>query len=173
MPKLRPAFLMLIIAAFSVIAGWAGRAIPFAEQWPFYEALRTTAAIVFAVMGVWVTLLYPKALETVISRRSHDGSPEEERIRALLLPVKLSTTVLIAVLMVGPLSVWLKHLPIVADVLPLARGSSFGLLIFLTFAEMAAVFLTLWPIDSAKAELNAARRNQSNDEARFKLVQKH
>jgi hypothetical protein len=173
MSNLRPVSTILIFAALSVGAGWAGRAIPFSEQWPFYEALRTTAAIVFAVMGVWVTLLYPQALELVIKRRNFDKSPEEDRIRALLLPVKLSTAVLIVVLLVGPLSVLLKHLPILTDELPLARGSSFGFLVFLTFAEMAAVFLTLWPIDSAKAELNAARCNKESDEARFKLVQKH
>ena len=42
----------LLSTAMVVVALWYGRKIPFVEQWPLYEALRTTAAIIFAVVGL-------------------------------------------------------------------------------------------------------------------------
>jgi len=74
--------------------------------------------------------------------------------------------------MVGPLSVLLKHVVTDTAWLPIARGGSFGLLVGLTLAEMAAVILTLWPIDSTSSELKQAKDHRAEVDDRFKLVQK-
>lgn len=48
------------LAVAAVLAGaWFGRKVPFAEQWPMYEGLRTTAAIIFGVIGAWLAIIYP------------------------------------------------------------------------------------------------------------------
>lgn len=172
MSNKRPLILFTIVCLLSAAAACWGRYIPFAEQWPFYEALRTTAAIVFGVMGAWVTIIYPKALESILKRDYMAAGIEEGRVRALLLPVKLSTGVLVAVLLVGPISVLLKHIVTDSAWLPIARGGSFGLLVGLTLAEMAAVILTLWPIDSTSSELKQAKDHRVEVDDRFKFVQK-
>lgn len=40
-----------------------GKNVPFHEQWPLYEALRTTASIIFAVVGAWLAIIYPERLK--------------------------------------------------------------------------------------------------------------
>ena len=156
-----------------MVSGWAGRDIFFSLQWPFFEALRTTASIVFAVMGAWVTILYPKALESVLKRTPHPNADHEQRIEALLLPVKLSTAVVLAVLVIGPLALYLKQVAWVGAHLEVFRVISFGLLVFLTLAEMAAVILTLWPIEAAKGDVEAVRKKNEQRDSLFKLVQRN
>lgn len=169
----RKALILVALLLLSIVSGWAGRDILFSLQWPFFEALRTTASIVLAVMGAWVTILYPKALESVLKRSLPLNTDHEQRIEALLLPVKLSTVVVIAVLVIGPLALYLKQLAWVGAHLDVFRGLSFGLLVFLTLAEMAAVVLTLWPIEAAKGEVEAARKKNEQRDALFKLVQRN
>lgn len=168
----RQFFLFLFAGLLSCIAGWAGTGITFSNQWPFFEALRTTASIVFAVMGAWVTILYPKALESVIHRSAMaPASDHEDRIAALMLPLKLSTAVVVVVLMLGPLALYLKQLSLIVGYLHIFRGLSFGLLVFLTLAEMGAVLLTLWPIEAAKGEVSAAHEKKKQRASLFRLVQ--
>jgi hypothetical protein len=78
----------------------------------------------------------------------------------------------VAVLLIGPLSVLLKHLVLDPAWLLWARSGSFGTLVFLTLAEMAAVVLTLWPIDSTKEEIKQTKEHRSEMESRFKMVHK-
>ena len=85
----------------------------------------------------------------------------------------LSTVVVIAVLVIGPLALYLKQLAWVGAHLDVFRGLRFGLLVFLTLAEMAAVVLTLWPIEAAKGEVEAARKKNEQRDALFKLVQRN
>jgi hypothetical protein len=170
--RLRPAILLALIFAFSALAGWGGRVIPFSEQWPFFEALRTTASIVFAIMGAWVALMYPKALESILKTRTAFTSVEEERVHALMLPVKLSTAVLVAVMVAGPFAAWAKRLPSLIPFIDWSRGVSFGLLVFLTLAELVAVVLTLWPIHAAGSDIDSIKRQRKEMAERFKLVQK-
>lgn len=46
-----------------VLALIYGRNIRFSEQWPLFEALRNTAAIIFAVIGAWAAIIYPERLK--------------------------------------------------------------------------------------------------------------
>ncbi|WP_408913341.1 hypothetical protein ACJUA3_03255 [Citrobacter freundii] len=46
-----------------VLAGILGRNVAFALQWPLFEALRTTASIIFAVVGAWFAIIYPERLK--------------------------------------------------------------------------------------------------------------
>lgn len=50
--------------------------VPFSHQWPLYEALRTTAAIIFAVIGAWMAIIYPERLR--LSYKSPDEKPEDK-----------------------------------------------------------------------------------------------
>lgn len=171
--KLRPAILVVAVLILSAIAGWFGRGLPFSQQWGYFDSLRTTASIVFGVMGVWISILYPKALESVLNiGRGSVDSGYDARIHALLLPVKLSTFVIAVVLLVGPFALVLKQRAWSPEWIEAFRGGAFGLLIFLTLFELAAVVLTLWPVDAATGELDAARHKKEQRKSMFKLARK-
>lgn len=151
-----PRFLIFVSIVLSVAAGWYGRTVVFSVQWQFFEALRTTASIVLAIMGAWVTILYPKALDQILSSpKGSATSANRHRISALLLPVKAGTVVLIVVLALGPVSLLVKQIPWVMANVALFRGLSFGLLVLLTLTDMVAVILTIWPVEAARSEVES------------------
>src|SRR5690625_7087270 len=61
--SIRMLFIALAVGLiiFSVIFG--GK-VTFNEQMPIYDGLRNTSAIIFAVMGAWIALLYPGKLRS-------------------------------------------------------------------------------------------------------------
>lgn len=68
----KKAALLVIALVFIILAaGYFGRHITFALQWPLFEALRTTASIIFAVVGAWFAIIYPERL-----KKSFHGSGE-------------------------------------------------------------------------------------------------
>jgi hypothetical protein len=150
------ASLLLVGIAVSVLAGWFGQAIPLATQWPLYDALRTTASIIFAVMGAWVTVLYPNALTRIFRRNSNADRADVDRVRVLLLPIKYSTAIIAIVLLAGLLIPLLKLSPWALGHVALLRGASFGLLTLMTLFELWAVLLSLWPAEMAQSELLSA-----------------
>lgn len=140
----------LLSTAMVVVALWYGRKIPFVEQWPLYEALRTTAAIIFAVVGAWLAIVYPDRLRLSFdseSKKAEAGS----RFRALFTPVVNSTIVLCVVLMVGIAAPVMRQLQWVVSNASAARALSFSLLTGLTLWQMWTVVLTLVPADVLKS----------------------
>lgn len=140
--------LLWILSIELVVAGaWFGRTVPFAEQWPIFEALRTTASIIFAVIGAWLAIIYPERLKL-----SFRGAPAGSSAAAgngwtqLLTPVVHSTAILGVILVLGALAPILKHNPPALDITYM-RGASYGLLVTLTLWQLWTVVHTLVPAD--------------------------
>lgn len=62
------AFGYVTLALIIVISLLFGGNIPFKEQLPIYDGLRNTSAIIFAVMGAWISLIYPNKLSSAFSK---------------------------------------------------------------------------------------------------------
>lgn len=150
-----------VLAIGVVAAGaWFGRRVPVAEQWPMFEALRTTAAIIFAVIGAWMAIIYPERLK--LSFRPSVGSAPADTgpptgWGQLFTPVVHSTLILGVVLLLGVIVPVLRHSDLPAFV-PVAglRGISYGLLVALTLWQLWTVLLTLVPADKVKTSLDSA-----------------
>lgn len=152
-------FFAAVIAGIVGGAGWLGRVVPFSEQWPIFEALRTTASIIFAVIGAWMAIIYPERLK--LSFKSSTGTKAQSSEQAkqnsgwshLLTPVVHSTAILCVILIIGAIAPILKHypLPISREVL---RGTCYGLLVLLTIWQLWTVLLTLVPADIVKTSLD-------------------
>jgi hypothetical protein len=148
-----------IIAILLVGTGtWFGQNVPVAEQWPMFEALRTTAAIIFAVIGAWMAIIYPEKLR--LSFRPHQNASVIETAPQtgwgqLFTPVVHSTLILSVVLLLGIIVPALKHVELDVPV-RYWRGTSYGLLVALTLWQLWTVLLTLVPADKVKTSLDAA-----------------
>ena len=119
-----------------------------------YEALRTTAAIIFAVVGAWMAIIYPDRLKLSFqpdfSKRS---SAPPTGWGQLFTPVVNSTAILSVILVIGVVAPIAKkyHSPIDVQYM---FGASYGLLVALTLWQLWTVVLTLVPADKVKSYLD-------------------
>jgi len=145
----------MFLAALMCIAagGWYGQTVPFSEQWPMYEALRTTAAIIFAVIGAWLAIIYPERLKLSIRDPQRASESDGRGMGKLFTPVVNSTAILCIILVVGVAAPILKRHD-VGIPLEVIRGCSYGLLVALTIWQLWTVILTLVPASNMKALLD-------------------
>ncbi len=126
-----------------------------------FEALRTTASIIFAVIGAWLAIIYPERLK--LSFKSGHGdvvSPNGTGWGQLFAPVVHSTGILAVILIIGVVAPLVKaHPPNVP--LPILRGVSYGLLVALTLWQLWTVVLTLVPADTIKSYLDHEDRHKA------------
>jgi len=142
---------LIALACLSVLLYGFGRGIPYSEQWVLYEALRNTASIIFGVMGAWLAIVYPEALENVIKGKTKSGS---EVYSKLLEPLIYSTIILILVLVIGIISPIAKQINFFASHASVLRGISFSILSILTILQIWSLILTLLPADMTQREIS-------------------
>ena len=144
------------------VSCYLGAQVPFHNQWPLYEALRATAAIIFAVIGAWLAIIYPEKLRVSFGVMKAEANSGLNGLSALFAPIVHSTLILSAVLLIGVVAPLLRPLAIVRDHLAFCRGVSYGVLVALTLWQLFTVLLTLVPADIAKS---AADEKASHDAA--------
>lgn len=161
---IRPVVLIpAIVLSVSAVGGalYFGQAVPMAEQWPLYEALRTTASIIFAVVGAWLAIIYPERLK--LSFRGEHGKGGEVapvRMGKLLHPAIHSTAILCLVLVAGLFVPILRNIPELLPYRESLRGASYALLVVLTLWQAWTVILTLVPADVIKSASDAEVRHR-------------
>ncbi|OAD12272.1 hypothetical protein [Achromobacter insolitus] len=170
-PFLKPAAFSASVALV-VVGVWFGRNIPFATQWPLYEALRTTAAIIFAVVGAWLAIIYPERLR--FSARSADDGRSEmksggEGIGRFFTPIANSTAILCLILLFGIIAPILRQIPFLTEHAVYARAASYGVLVSLTLWQLWTVILTLIPADAIKRASDREDRRR----AKFGQLKRH
>lgn len=152
---------ILVFAGVVIGAGLLGQRVPFADQWPLYEALRTTASIIFAVVGAWFAIIYPERLK--LSFRGGVSSIEVKQdggIHRLFTPIVHSTCILSIVLLVGIVAPLLKQFDFVASYLQWFRGLSYALLVALTLWQLITVIFSLTGPDILKTHADHEGRQQ-------------
>lgn len=140
--------LFVFTACVVVSAGYLGRHIPFIQQWPLYEALRTTASIIFAVVGAWFAIIYPERLKK--SFRGGRGDANGSGIHRLFTPIVHSTVILATVLIIGVFAPLLKQFDFIILHKTIFRGISYGILVFLTLWQLLTVVYSLIGPDMVK-----------------------
>ena len=167
-----------LIASICLIglATWRGRTVPFHLQWPLYEALRSTAAIIFAVIGAWLAIAYPERLRLSLGRKTEDASsePSDETsgVVTLLAPIVHSTAILAAVLTVGILAPLAREAALVKANIECFRGISYGFVTTLTLWQLWTVVLTLIPASEVRTEMIRERSLQNTTRALFSRARK-
>ena len=159
-----------IIAVALCCAGYGlGRAVPFAQQWPLYEALRNTASIIFAVVGAWLAIIYPERLKLSFGKQSSAAEPGAGNIGLLLLPAVHSTILLVVLLLVGVIAPLLKQIPVLLLHVEILRGLSYAGVVALTCWQVVIVVMTLFPADMVQTNLAREQARAAIDAQRGKL----
>lgn len=129
-----------------------GDAVPVSAQRDILETLRTIASIVFGVVGAWIALVYPKALEDLL--KPDEGLvPRASDIERLLRPLLYSTCVLAFTLCFDFIYVVMISLAIDTMYVGTIRKISLFLVTGMTILEVWALALTLGPTDAIRQEL--------------------
>jgi hypothetical protein len=160
--KLKIAAGIFLFIAVTTI-GLIGYKINFSTQWPIFESLRSTSAIIFGVVGAWMALVYPRAVRFIARNRNSDNvtkMAEIEDAEVLLKPLIWSSVVLITLVLLGPISEILKHLNLPTQVNEIARSLSFILLVSLSIIQVLAVIQTLRPIQKIKNDFRKFKREK-------------
>lgn len=148
------------LAAASVCALFGGD-IAFKDQWPLYESLRSTSSIIFAVIGAWLTILYPDAIKKVFSRHSSFDDSGVKEIELMVSSIRFSTGILASIVVIGILAQVLKTFPWAVECKLIFRTLSFGILGLLTYLQFCTLLMTLAQAESAREKVSteAARKN--------------
>lgn len=140
------------------LAGYFGRHIAFSLQWPLFEALRTTASIIFAVVGAWFAIIYPERLKK--SFRGGNADSNGPGIHRLFTPIVHSTAILATVLIIGVVAPLMKQFDFILAHRSVFRGISYGLLVFLTMWQLLTVVFSLIGPDIVKRYTSKQDRAQ-------------
>jgi hypothetical protein len=161
------AIVLIFIVGGCGIGFYLGKNVPFAQQWPLYEALRNTASIIFAVVGAWLAIIYPERLKISFGRdRSNTISPNGAGMGLLLTPAVHSTILLVVLLLIGIAAPLLKQLPQATTHVEVFRGLSFAVLVALTCWQACIVIMTLFP---AEIVLSASQREQAANQIKSRF----
>ena len=147
--------ILAILAVLLVIAsGYFGRDISFEKQWVLYEALRTTASIVFAVAGAWIAIIYPERLKAPFHNQTVKADESIKHYKALFSPIVNSIFILCIVLLIGILAPILKQIPYLLEYKDICRSVSYVLVTSLILCQVWTVFITLFPASILHHEAN-------------------
>lgn len=136
--------------AFVGVSIWLGKEVPFEKQWPLFEALRTTASIIFAVVGAWIAIVYPDRLKLSFSDSASAAGDARGGLSKLFSPVVHSTAILCIILVIGVVAPLVKTIPSALEHINALRSLSYGALVSLTLWQLWTVILTLVPADIIK-----------------------
>ncbi|EEZ5652206.1 hypothetical protein DBU35_004542 [Escherichia coli O20] len=139
-------FLMVVL----IFSAYFGKNVPFSSQWPLYEALRTTASIIFAVVGAWFAIIYPERLKKSFRGGSSASESNGSGITRLFTPIVHSTAILASVLIIGVVAPLVKQIPFFIEHKDIFRGASYAILVFLTLWQLLTVIYSLIGPDMVK-----------------------
>jgi hypothetical protein len=147
---------------FGLLSGYLGyhfgADITLADQWPYFEALRTTTSIVFGVMGALLAVIFPEVLKQGL--RATGALSGETNLKRVLLPCANSAILLIALVALAPLFAWVKATTPESAAVPIQQ-LMFGLFCLLTYWQLAILQMVLLPMDTLLSNTTiAAARNR-------------
>jgi hypothetical protein len=163
---------LFLLVALSTVFAYYGQEIAFEKQWPLYDGLRNTSAIIFGVMGAWVALIYPEAIASMLD--SKENPVDQHRVKAahrVLSALVISACILATILLVGIFSPIFRQIPWMAHNFRFFRGLSYVILGIMTAGQLWTVLLTLLPADQVKHNLDYALSRKKNKSIFLSQVQ--
>lgn len=127
--------------------------ITFSNQWPLFESLRTTASIIFAILGGWIAVVYPNALKKVLTLTRAERDGETLKLANLMRAMFFATATLMIVVILGPMAPVLKQYSFIMQHSTFLRGATFSLLVYLSLMQIWTLLLSVAPAELLSREV--------------------
>jgi hypothetical protein len=145
--------LILIMSGIAAVGYYYGNSISLGDSWTYFEALRTTGAIVFGVMGALLAIVYPEVIKQGFRTQERQDAMSVENIHHIIDPLAQSAILLVLLVLLGPAFAWIKVN--YADSF-YARSTAFGLLCMLSAWQVWILILVLRPLDLLRTHTSRA-----------------
>lgn len=145
---------IFILAVSLILLGlsWKyGKNIPLKDQWPLFEALRNTSAIIFAVIGAWFAIVYPERLQFKKSEKKENNKNKENNFDRFFHPLISSSIVLIIILLLSITLPIFKSINFLIDHKEIGRSIIYLLLTALTLWQVLSVLAIIQLADIIKS----------------------
>jgi cytochrome bd-type quinol oxidase subunit 2 len=158
----RPWIGITFFIATTVAAGYYGDRVPAETQANMLTALQATAAIIFGVVGVWLALVYPEALQQLSDLKTGDGTKQSHRVRVLLVGTLVLTISLILSLVIMPIGAVITNTSLFAKHPTWFLRTSFALCVAFSLIQCWVLLLTLYPLSNADDTARRAAAQKQN-----------
>jgi fumarate reductase subunit D len=141
-------FRLGLVAVIAYLGYHFGAPIPLKDQWPLFEALRTTTSIVFGVMGALLALVYPDAVKNAL-RNGPSTQESDGGLKRLITPCGHSALLLILLVFVAPIISWLGTFDPkeFAENVTLFQQVTFSIFCILSYWQISILLMVLIPFD--------------------------
>lgn len=148
-----------LILLFILLLGsfYLGMNIPVSDQLVLVDSLKTVAAVIFGVIGAWIALIYPQALEELLTRNSTGRSQTPATVAQLLKALIYVTAVLLLIIPFEFFYIVLRNQSWALTWRNGFRGIAFSVVAFMALVEVRALILTLQPTEGLRAEIKRLR----------------
>ena len=133
---------LIVIFVIALLALRCGQAIPVSEQLPLFDALRETASIVFTVMGIWIAILVPGALNHIFKGTTAEGA-DGVRLQKLKRPLFYSIIVIAAALVISIANPVLCKVSLSTGAKIWVRGALFAFICILAYLQIISLMYTV------------------------------
>lgn len=132
-------YLGILILFFKV-----GEFIPFSDQKEILTALSTSSSIIFAILGIWLAILYPDNFSNII-KKEKNYIETDIIFQKLNFSLALTTLILISIIFSNIFMYIFKNLPFLMDYKYLFRSLFFTYLCSISILQAYAILTTLIP----------------------------
>lgn len=141
--------LIVVVLLFDIfISCMFGKNIHISDQMNTFELLKDIAITIFTIMGIWLAILQSDKLkkifnigETVVLNQS-----EQVWLRNLLIPILISSLILILLIAIYLVSILLKSLVLSICTTIILRSISFFILVILSLFSIYAIVISMKPL---------------------------
>lgn len=148
-------FRILLLVAIAGVGFHFGAPIPVHDQWPLFEALRTTTSIVFGVIAALLALVYPDTVKNAL-RGGAPASSADGGLSRLLSACGHSAMLLLLLVVIAPLLAWLATIKETAspDLAFEIRRGSFAIFCVLSYWQVRILLMVLLPFDALYSKVS-------------------
>ncbi|MDQ1830182.1 hypothetical protein [Massilia scottii] len=147
------------VVAIAWLGYYFGTPVGLDIQWPLFEALRTTSAIVFGIVAALLALVYPDAVKNAL----RGGAPADENdggLGRLVTPCGHSAMLLVALVVMAPLIAWLGTFnpnDVTGNAATIRKGT-FSVFCVLSYWQIRILLMVLIPFDDLYTKVTVGIR---------------